>query len=241
LDTRSFSAQPVSRSRAVPRPPAATVTRLAFNFLPVSFDDSPINAWTVPFESSDQLNALRRRLADSHVVVKLDKSGLIACVPFVPDASIEGDPQTFDTSGPGLFIAAHLLQAALGRTMVSGSHPFLLSRFPPGRVAFVSRSQHRDLMVKSAEGVTGLEGLHVYPEYSLEVRRVGLLSNPESSSGLGADSRSTGRSRTCWLVVWMSLAGMSWPSPTIRRCGRSRIQPGGGVCMVRSSESTGRL
>jgi hypothetical protein len=107
-----------------PGPRAATGTRLAFNFLPVSFDDGPIKAWTEPFESSDQLDALRRRLADTHVIVKLNQAGRIACVPFVSDAQIEGEPQTFGTSGPDLFIAAHLLQAALGRTMVWG-----LSRF----------------------------------------------------------------------------------------------------------------
>ena len=182
LNTKSSSAQ------LAPEPRAATGTRLAFNFLPVSFDDGPVNGWTVPFESSDQLDALRRRLADTHVVVKLNQAGRIACVPFVPDAQIEGEPQTFGTSGPDLFIAAHLLQAALGRTMVSGSHPFLLTRFPPGRVAFVSRSQHRDLMVETAKGVTGLEGLHVYPEYSLEVRRKGPLDQPGILVGLKSRS-----------------------------------------------------
>jgi hypothetical protein len=110
FNTKSPSAQ------LVPGPRAATGTRLAFNFLPVSFDDGPIKAWTEPFESSDQLDALRRRLADTHVVVKLNQAGRIACVPFVSDAQIEGEPQTFGTSGPDLFIAAHLLQAALGRT-----------------------------------------------------------------------------------------------------------------------------
>ena len=182
LNTKSPSAQ------LAPGPRAATGTRLAFNFLPVTFDGGPIMAWTVPFESSDQLDALRRRLADTHVVVKLNQAGQIACVPFVPDAQIEGEPQTFGTSGPDLFIAAHLLQAALGRTMVSGSHPFLLTRFPPGRVAFVSRSQHRDLMVEAAKGVTDLEGLHVYPEYSLEVRRNGPLDQPGILVGLKSRS-----------------------------------------------------
>jgi hypothetical protein len=178
LNTRSSSAQ------LAPGPRAAGGTRLAFNFLPVSFDDGTIKAWTVPFESAGQLDTLRRRLADSHVVVKLNQSARIACVPFVPDAQVEGDPQTFGTSGPDLFIAAHLLQAALGRTMVSGARPFLLARFPPGKVAFVSRSRRRDLMAEAAEGVTGLEGLHVYPEYSLEVRRSGPLGQPGILVGL---------------------------------------------------------
>jgi len=172
LNTKIPSAQLTPRSRA------ATGTRLVFNFLPVSFDEGPIKAWTVPFETSDQLDVLRCRLADTHVVVKLNQAQRIACVPFVSHAQIEGEPQTFGTSGPDLFVAAHLLQAALGRTMVTGSQPFLLTRFPPGRVAFVSRSRRRDLMVEAAEGVTGLGGLHVYPEYSLEVRRHGPLDQP---------------------------------------------------------------
>ena len=178
LKTTSPSAQ------LAPAPRAATGTRLIFNFLPVTFDDGPIKAWTVPFESSGQLDALRRRLAETHAVVKLNQTGRIACVPFVSDAQIEGDPQRFATSGRDLFIAAHLLQAALGRTMVSASQPFLLTRFPPGRVAFVSRSRHRDLMVAAAKGATGLEGLHVYPEYSLEVRRSGPLDQPGILVGL---------------------------------------------------------
>ena len=178
LNTTSPSA------RRAPEPRAATGTRLVFNFLPVTFDDGPIKAGTVPFESPQQLDALRRRLADTHVVVKLSQAGRIACVPFVSGAQIEGEPQTFGTSGPDLFIAAHLLQAALGRTMVSASHPFLLTRFPPGRVAFVSRSRHRDFMVAASEGVTGLEGLHVYPEYSLEVRRSGPLDQSGILVGL---------------------------------------------------------
>lgn len=171
----------------VPAPRAASGTRLIFNFLPVTFDDGPIKAWTVQFESPGQLDALRHRLAGTHVVVKLNQAGRIACVPFVSDVQIEGEPadlQTFATSGADLFVAAHLLQAALGRTMVSASHPFLLTRFPPGRVAFVSRSRHRDLMVAAAKGVTGLEGLHVYPEYSLEVRRSGPLDQPGILAGL---------------------------------------------------------
>lgn len=171
-------------AQLAPGPRAATGTRLAFNFLPVRFDDGTIEAWTVPFESSDQLDALRSRLADTHVVVKLNQSGQIACVPFVSGTKAEGEPQTFGTTGADLFIAAHLLQAALSRTMVSASQPFLLTRFPPGRVAFVSRSRHRDLMVPAAKGVAGLEGLHVYPEYSLEVRRRGPLDQPGVLVGL---------------------------------------------------------
>lgn len=171
-------------AQRAPEPRAATGTRLVFNFLPVTFDDGSIRAGTVPFESPDQLDSLRRRLADTHVVVKLPQAGRIASVPFVSEAQTEGEPQTFSTSGPDLFIAAHLLQAALGRTMVSTPQPFLLTRFPPGRVAFVSRSRHRDLMAAASNGVAGLEGLHVYPEYSLEVRRNGPLEQSGILVGL---------------------------------------------------------
>ncbi len=69
-------AHPASR----PRP--TTGARLAFNFLPVTFDDSTIEAWALPFKSSDQLDALRRKLARTHVVVKLKQTGQIACIPF---------------------------------------------------------------------------------------------------------------------------------------------------------------
>jgi hypothetical protein len=178
LKTTSPSAQ------RAPEPRAATGTRLVFNFLPVTFDDGSVKAWTVPFESPAQLDALRRRLAGTHVVVKLNRAGRIACVPVVPDTQIEGEPETFGTSGPDLFIAAHLLQAALARTMASGSQPFLLTRFPPGRVAFVSRSPHRDLIVAASKGVAGLERMHIYPEYSLEVRRNGPLDQPGILVGL---------------------------------------------------------
>jgi hypothetical protein len=43
-------------------------------------------------------------------------------------------------------------------------------------------------MVEAAKGVTGFEGLHVYPEYSLEVRRNGPLDQPGILVGLKSRS-----------------------------------------------------
>jgi Piwi domain len=168
LDTTALSA---AQPGASPRTTAGPL--LTFNYLPVRFEDVTFEAGTRPYESSEQLDALRRRLADTHVVVRFKDTNLIVCVPFVTGAEQVGTPQTFKAGGAEGFLTAHLLEAALVRVLTTWTPPFLLSAFPPRSPTFVLRSPSRDLMAPVVQGVDGLEGLHVYPEYCLDVRRTG--------------------------------------------------------------------
>jgi len=146
-----------------------------FNFLPVKFTDVPIDAGTLPYESSEQLDELRVRLAKTHTVVRL--RGRVVCVPFAADSEVVGEPAKFGTSGPDLALAAYLLQAKLTRVLTEG-WKFSLRKVDP--LTFVSRLPGRDLMEQALKGRHAVDGLHVYPEYLLDVRR----SGPMGHSGI---------------------------------------------------------
>lgn len=156
-------------------------SRLALNYLPVRFEGT-FTAGVLPFESSEQLTGLRRRLAETHVVVKLPRTNTIGCVPFVAGAEAIGEPTEFGVDGKDLYLACHVLQAALARTLTSWR--FLLSRRPPGPVEFISRHASRDHVPRAAGGSAELDGLHVYPEYKLDVRRNGPRGLPGVIVGL---------------------------------------------------------
>lgn len=165
--------QPTVRRGNVQRP------ALAFNFLPVKFTDASFEAGTQPYESPEQLDALRARLAKTHSVIRLRNQ--IVCVPAMQDAEIVGESATFDTGGPNLALTAYLLQAALTRVLTEGWH-FSLRKFDP--LTFVSRLPNRDLMQKALKGRPAIDGLHVYPEYELDVRRSGPMGYPGIVVGL---------------------------------------------------------
>jgi hypothetical protein len=153
-----------SRSTGAQRAPGGPL--IVFNFLPAQVRAAEFVGSVSPFESSEQLWALKDRLADTNVVVR--RRGEIVCVPFVPDAPPIGTAQTFDT-GKDLDLVARLLQQALVRVLTA-KHGFLLRRDAPPR--FVSRRPGRDLLESAARGEQ-LPGLHVYPEYTLDVRSKG--------------------------------------------------------------------
>jgi hypothetical protein len=152
---------------------------LAFNFLSVKFTDNSFEAGTQPYESPEQLDALRARLANTHSVIRLRSQ--IVCVPVAPDAETVGESTTFDTRGPNLALTAYLLQAALTRVLTEGWN-FSLRKFDP--LTFVSRLPNRDLMQKALKDRPAIEGLHVYPEYELDVRRSGPMGYPGIIVGL---------------------------------------------------------
>ena len=150
-----------------------------FNYLPVRFAEARFEAGTLPYESSRQLETLRTGLAQTHTVARVGDQ--IACVPFAADARLVGEPATFGTSGADLALAARLLQAALTRALTRG-WKFPLRKFAPP--TFVSRLPGRDLMEKALAGQHGIDGLHVYPEYRLDVRRSGPADQPGIIVGL---------------------------------------------------------
>ena len=152
---------------------------LTFNYLPVRFADARFEAGTFPYESREQLDALRDGLAETHTVARLGDQ--IVCVPFAADAELVGEPATFGTGGADLVLAARLLRAALTRALTRGWN-FPLRKFAPP--TFVSRLPGRDLLEKALAGQGGIDGLHVYPEYRLDVRRSGPVEYPGIIVGL---------------------------------------------------------
>ena len=101
--------------------------------------------------------------------------GQIACVPFAADAELVGETATFSSSGSDLVLATRLLQAALTRVLATGWNFPLRKLAPP---TFVSRLPGRDLLEKALADRGEIRGLHVYPEYLLDVRRSGPVEYP---------------------------------------------------------------
>lgn len=152
---------------------------LVFNYLPVQFAKASFGAGSVAYESSEQLEGLRARLAKTHTVIRLRDQ--VVCVPFVSDSELVGDPVTFGVGGPDLPLATYLLQAALMRVLTK-RWKYSLRMFDP--LTFVSRLPGRDLMEKALKGQRVIDGLHVYPEYRLDVRRSGPSGQPGIIVGL---------------------------------------------------------
>lgn len=163
-----------ARSRQNPQHP-----ELSLNFLPVKFTTADFEAGVVPYESAEQLEELRSRLSSTHSVVR--QQARIICVPFIPDAEMVGETARFDTEGANLSLVAYLLQAEL-RRLLTERWQFMLRRFDP--LIFVSRLPNRDLMERALDGRGVSDGLHVYPEYHLDVRRSGPLGFPGIVVGL---------------------------------------------------------
>lgn len=152
---------------------------LTFNYLPVRFTEGTFDAGTLPYESSEQLSALREDLAESHVVIR--EGDQVVLVPFVEGAELVGKPRTFEISAANLGLATPLMQAALTRILTRG-WGFQLRGFAPP--TFVSRRAGRDLIERALAGRSGFDGLHVYPRYRLDVRRSGPARQPGILVGL---------------------------------------------------------
>lgn len=75
-------------------------SELVINFLPVRFTDGHFEAGTLPYESPEQLDALRVRLVTTHTVIRMRDQAMY--VPLSTDAEVVGEPATFDMSGPNL-------------------------------------------------------------------------------------------------------------------------------------------
>ncbi|MBV9444709.1 MAG: hypothetical protein JO345_02250 [Streptosporangiaceae bacterium] len=136
-DTRISGKRPTGQQGTIKGP------ALVFNYLPVQFAEASFDAGTFPYESSEQLEGLRTRLAKTHTVIRLQDQ--VVCVPFVSDSELVGDPVTFGTDGPDLLLATRLLQAALIRVLTK-KWKFSLRKLKP--LTFVSRLRGRDLMEK---------------------------------------------------------------------------------------------
>ncbi|MFD0314635.1 argonaute/piwi family protein [Streptomyces flavalbus] len=174
------SNSPAVRRGAAPRRDSAHGgSQIVFNYLPVQYRPGRFSAGVMPYEAAEQLRRLRDDLAGTHVVIR--SGDTIVCVPVVPDAPTIGSEQEFNTEADSVVVTS-LLQAALRRVLTEGWN-FRLRKFAP--LVFVSRIPGRDLLEAAASG-TNVEGLHVYPEYRLDVRRRGPAGTPGILVGIKA-------------------------------------------------------
>lgn len=170
-----------STTTSVPHAPAPRSggrgPQLAFNYLPVRFRESQFSGDVVPYESREQIQALRSGFAATHVVTRVGDD--LVCVPFVADAPSAGKAKTFSTT-VDVVLVSRLLQEALVRVLTR-KWGYLLRRDSPP--VFVSRLAGRDLLEQAAAGMN-VDGLHVYPEFRLDVRRQGPAGTPGIIVGL---------------------------------------------------------
>ena len=143
---------------------------LAVNFLPVTYTADKFPADMIPFESPEQLRELRAKLAGTHAVTRAGDR--IACVPLSADAPAVGRRTELDVREDRR-IAAHLVEEALVRDVLA--RWYKLRRLNPPK--FVNRSH--DLFQETAQALgTELDGVHVYPQYSLSARATGPTGGP---------------------------------------------------------------
>jgi hypothetical protein len=125
----------------------------------------------VVYETAVQLEQLRTELAGTHVVVRAD--GQIACVPLTAEEPGVGKKTELEVrDNPRL--AARLAQESLTRVLTSR---YKMRRFAPP--TFVNRA--RDFMQEAAAGLRlKSPGVHVYPQYSLDLR----ITGPSGGAGI---------------------------------------------------------
>ena len=143
---------------------------LAVNFLTVTYTAGKFPADMIPFESPEQLGELRAKLDGTHVVTRAGAQ--IACVPLSADAPAAGRRTELDVRDDRR-IAAHLVEAALVRDVLAPRYK--LRRLRPPQ--FVNRA--RDLFQEAARAAGAeLNGVQVYPQYSLSARASGPAGGP---------------------------------------------------------------
>jgi hypothetical protein len=140
------------------------------NFLPVRFSGQVV-AGALPYESAAHLGELRSRLRESHVVVR-DRNDVV-CVPLAQGAEQIGERRVIVSTTGDVLLHARLLEECLRRILTTEWEYLLRREYP---VRFMSRLAGKDL-VEQALG-RGIDRLHVYPEYSLDVRRSGPREYP---------------------------------------------------------------
>ncbi len=134
---------------------------LVLNFLPLTLSCESFAGGLIPFESSEELAALRSRYATSHVFHRQGDS--VACIPLSPDSPAIGTPTTFNV-GRSAGLVRRLVQDAIIRFLVASD--YRLTSFDPP--SFVVRQPQWDLLARAAgRDARKLAWLHVYPMYKL--------------------------------------------------------------------------
>lgn len=145
--------------------------QLVVNYLPVQFQGQVDGAGAMAYESADQLQKLKDELRGTHVIVLSGKE--IICVPVAAHAAQVGERRTVTSTGVDVHLQTKLLEERLSRILTEQWRYQLLRESP---LKFVSRVEGRDLLEKALG--RAVPGLHVYAEYSLDVRRHGPRGYP---------------------------------------------------------------
>jgi Piwi domain len=169
----------VAQSRGIGVQRTGSGARLAFNFLPVQIIAGDFGGGVLPYESAEQLRELRARFAESHVVMR--RGAQIITAAFGADAAVVGDERRFSATRD-LEIVMRLVERRL-EWLLTHEWGYLLRREAPPK--FISRRPERDLLTQAANGQR-LAGLHVYPQYTLDVRTSGPRNSPGIVLGIKA-------------------------------------------------------
>ncbi|GEM_PF-298523 len=145
---------------ALPSPPD-----FRLNFLQVTLSADHFEGSVLPFETSDQLHALRVTYGDSHLFWR--DGDQIFCVPLHENATVLGTPQTFSVQQMP-WLVRYLLQEAVLRFL--HQRGYSISSFNPP--TFIARQPQLDLLAKAVgpKDAARVNWLHVYPQYSLDAR-----------------------------------------------------------------------
>ncbi len=187
------------RRQQTNRPLASTTTPdFRLNFLQATLSADRFAAGVQPFESRDQLRAVRANYAATHVVQR-DRNEIV-CIPLRADAPLLGTPRTYLTDA-----APHLVRKLLREALLRflrEQHYTVIDFDPP---TFVLRMAKHDLLNKAVEDSEAalLQWLHVYQQYTLAPR----LLSPRAGSpllGIQVDCR-TRREIECSVDKLMEL------------------------------------
>lgn len=158
----------------VPTPPRRATPNLVGNFLPVRFHGQAFHGGVLPFDSHEQLAALRTELHGTHVVAR--DADRIVCVPLTADAREVGAQEKFAISDFRYLTMRLVREALIGE--ITAMRYKLRSFKRPG---FVSRYSRQDLLAQCAGDLRDtLAGLQVYPQFHLDAR----ISGPSLKPGI---------------------------------------------------------
>ena len=129
---------------------------MLLNHLPISFSQPKFSGFRLSYQSSEQLKSLRKRLANTHFVMRV--GGHVALFPYEHGTQTEGEAITFDTTDDHS-VANALARQALLRSFFN--HNRRISGVRPVKI------------VRDAANLLngkGADTFAVFPEYAFDVR-----------------------------------------------------------------------
>lgn len=129
---------------------------MLLNHLPITFSAPSFVGFRLPYQSSDQIKGLRKRLAKTHFVLRMGDSVLL--FPYDSSAKTDGEATTFDT------MEDHSIANALARQALLRSFFNHNRRISGVRPVKIVRDAANLLTGKGADTFA------IFPEYSFDVR-----------------------------------------------------------------------